>query len=51
MRTAVPAPSIGVLASMVLFPGTMLGKGLFAISKLWLFAFPVVWLLLVDKAP
>jgi len=47
----VPAPSIGVLASMVLFPGTMLGKGLFAISKLWLFVFPVVWLLLVDKAP
>jgi hypothetical protein len=43
-----PAPSLGVLAAMVLFPGTMLGKGLFAASKVWLFAFPVVWLKLVD---
>jgi len=32
----VPAPSIGTLAAMVLFPGTALGKGLFAASKLWL---------------
>ena len=44
----VPAPSIGTLAAMVLFPGSMLGKVLFAISKLWLFAFPVIWLKLVD---
>ena len=45
----VPAPSIGTLAGMVLFPGTALGKGLFAASKLWLFVFPVVWLKLVDR--
>ena len=45
----VPAPSIGTLAAMVLFPGTMLGKGVFAASKLWLFAFPVVWTKLVDR--
>lgn len=45
----VPAPSIGTLAAMVLFPGSMPGKGLFAASKLWLFAFPVIWLKLVDR--
>jgi len=45
----VPAPSIGTLAAMVLFPGTALGKGLFAASKLWLVAFPAVWLKLIDR--
>ncbi|MCX6996056.1 MAG: type II CAAX endopeptidase family protein [Kiritimatiellaeota bacterium] len=45
----VPAPSIGVLAAMVLFPGALLGKVIFAASKLWLFAFPVVWLKLVER--
>jgi membrane protease YdiL (CAAX protease family) len=45
----VPAPSIGTLAAMVLFPGSVLGKGLFAASKLWLFAFPIVWWRMVDR--
>lgn len=45
----VPAPSIGTLAAMVLFPDSALGKGLFAASKLWLFAFPIVWWKLVDR--
>jgi membrane protease YdiL (CAAX protease family) len=45
----VPAPSLGVLAGMMLFPGTLLGKGLFAASKLWLFLFPVLWLALVER--
>lgn len=45
----VPAPSIGALAAMVLFPGTLLGKILFAASKLWLFVFPVIWLKFIDK--
>ena len=45
----VPAPSIGTLAAMVLFPGSMLGKGLFAASKLWLLAFPVVWFKIVER--
>lgn len=47
----VPAPSIGVLAAMVLFPGTMTGQALFAASKVWLFAFPLVWLPMVDRKP
>jgi len=45
----VPAPSLGTLAAMSLFPGTALGKGLFAASKLWLAAFPAVWMMLVDR--
>ena len=45
----VPAPSLGVLAGMILFPGTLLGQGLFALSKLWLFLLPVLWLKLVDR--
>jgi hypothetical protein len=34
---------------MELFPDSMLGKGLFAASKLWLFAFPILWMKLVDR--
>ena len=45
----VPAPSIGALAAMVFFPDTALGKTVFAISKVWLFAFPLVWLKFVDR--
>lgn len=45
----VPAPSLSALGAMVLFPGTALAKGLFVALKIWLVAFPVVWLLLVDK--
>ena len=46
----VPAPSIGVLCGMVLFPDALLGKAIFAFSKLWLFGLPVLWYLFVDKA-
>ena len=45
----ISAPSIGVLFGMELFPDTMLGKTVFAFSKLWLFGLPVLWYLLVDK--
>lgn len=44
----VPAPSLGTLAAMSLFPGSMPGQVIFVASKLWLFAFPVVWLKFVD---
>lgn len=46
----VPAPSIGVLSGMVFWPDTLVGKGLFMFSKVWLFGLPVLWYLLVDKA-
>ena len=45
----VPAPSIGALCGMVLFPDTAMGKTIFAFSKIWLFGLPVLWYLFVDK--
>lgn len=46
----VPAPSLGVLAGMIVWPDTPLGQGIFAFSKLWLFGLPAAWYLLIDKA-
>ena len=45
----VPAPSIGILAAMVFFPETALGKIIFIFSKVWLLAFPLLWYLWIDK--
>ncbi len=45
----VPAPSVGVIAGMVLWPDAPVGKAVFAFSKLWLFALPVLWYLCVDR--
>ena len=44
-----PAPSLGVLAGMITWPDHPVGRALFALSKVWLFAFPAVWLLTVDR--
>jgi uncharacterized protein len=45
----IPAPSLGVAAASICFPNSMLGTALFAFSKLWLLALPVLWHLFVDK--
>ncbi len=47
----VPAPSLGVLLGMIWFPDSTLGRALFGITKVWMFAFSVVWLTCVDKKP
>jgi uncharacterized protein len=47
----VPAPSIGVLFGMVIFPDSLAGALIFGASKVWLFALPVAWLTLVDRTP
>lgn len=47
----VPAPSIGVLFGMVIFPNSLVGVLLFGASKVWLFGLPVVWLRFVDRVP
>lgn len=47
----VPAPSLGALLGMVVFPDSLAGVLLFGASKLWLFALPVCWHRLVDRAP
>ena len=46
----VPAPSLGVLFGMFLFPDTILGKSLFLFTKMWLVALPVIWLRFIDKS-
>ncbi len=45
----VPAPSIGALCAMAVFPDSSLGKVLFMLSKIWLFSLPLLWLKLVEK--
>lgn len=47
----VPAPSIGAFGALVLFPNAPLGKMIFAASKAWLVAFPLVWSRFVEKEP
>ncbi len=46
----VPAPSIGVGAEMVWFPGA-LGLLVLAATKVWIFAFPVAWTFFVEARP
>jgi len=45
----VPAPSLGVLFGMILFPDTALGKGLFVATKVWMLLFPALWFLGIDR--
>ena len=44
----VPAASLGVLAGMLLWPDTVLGKAVFGLSKVWLFGLPAMWYLLIE---
>jgi hypothetical protein len=46
-----PVPSLGTAAAMFWWPELTLGKLLFAASKLWLVALPLVWRLWVDREP
>lgn len=43
-----PAPSVGVLAAMVLWPGSV-GTTVFALAKAWMLLLPLVWWRLVDR--
>jgi membrane protease YdiL (CAAX protease family) len=45
----VPALSIGVWAAMFAWPGTLIGKAMYAGCKLWIALLPVVWHLAVDR--
>lgn len=45
-----PAPTLGVLASMVFVPGTV-GQVLFGLAKLWMIAAPIIWRLLIERQP
>lgn len=45
----VPAPTIGVTCAMFVFPGTALGMAIQAAAKVWLLAFPIIWVLFVER--
>lgn len=47
----VPAPTLGVLASTILWPDTMLGKLLFFVSKGWILVLPLYWHIRIDRQP
>lgn len=47
----VPAPSIGALCGMIIFPDSLLGLIIFAFSKVWILAFPLIWHKFIDKQP
>jgi membrane protease YdiL (CAAX protease family) len=47
----VPAPTLGVLAGMILWPDTMLGKLLFFASKGWILVLPLYWHIRIDRLP
>ena len=47
----VPTPSVGALFGMIICPDTTAGALIFAMSKLWLFGLPVVWLRFVEHMP
>lgn len=44
----VPAPSLGAFAALVA-PRGAVGQAVYAACKLWLLAFPLVWLLMVER--
>ena len=45
----VPVPTVGAAAGLILVPGP-LGQAIYAACKVWLVAFPLVWLLWVERA-
>lgn len=45
----VPAPSLGILAAMIIAPNQTWGQLVFAASKCWILLLPLFWLIVVDK--
>ena len=43
-----PAPTIGVIAGMYLWPGPM-GQLIWSASKLWMILLPLMWLIMIDR--
>jgi membrane protease YdiL (CAAX protease family) len=48
LAAIVPAPTLGLVAALYVWPDRPLGQLAFALCKLWLVALPVVWLMLVE---
>jgi uncharacterized protein len=46
---SVPVPSLGVIAGMILWPGTWYGNMGFILSKFWFFGIPIIWFVWVER--
>ncbi len=44
-----PVPSLAVWAGMIAWPDTILGKTVFALSKVWILALPAVWYFGIER--
>jgi CAAX protease family protein len=49
LAAIVPAPTLGLVAALYVWPDTALGQIVYAALKLWLILLPVVWVVLVDR--
>jgi len=47
----VPAPTVGVLCGMVIWPDTARGALVYGLSKVWILALPLLWRIGVERAP
>lgn len=45
----VPAPSIGVLSAMLLFPDTWYGQSVHLAAKVWLLSLPLIWVFFIER--
>lgn len=49
LAAIVPAPTLGLLAALYLWPDTVPGQLAYVVLKLWLLALPVAWIVFVDR--
>jgi membrane protease YdiL (CAAX protease family) len=49
LAAIVPAPTLGLVAALYLWPDTALGQLAYVVCKLWLIALPVVWFVFVER--
>jgi membrane protease YdiL (CAAX protease family) len=45
----VPAPTLGLIAALYIWPDTAAGQTIYAALKLWLILLPVAWIVLIEK--
>ena len=49
LAAIVPAPTLGLVAALYVWPDQPLGQIVFAVCKVWLVALPIVWLMRVER--
>lgn len=49
LAAILPAPTLGLVAALHVWPEQPLGQIVFALCKVWLVALPLVWLVLVER--